>query len=240
MLGLILFLFLFLHGSTTAQIYFLPQVPIVRQDHQVPFFSSIQFSGPIDVVYRPGTSELVSIEARSDILPYISAVVQPTNPPSLQISLLIPGPRHWRYNVGTIRVTVTSRTLSSLEMSGTGHFMAVSPINAENFRLTTTGSGDATISVTANMLTVRLYGAGNAHVSGQATEATLLADGAGTLHGENLMTVMAKATASGAGQIYVNVRNYLSATVVGVGSVRYRGNPQVVRSVSGVGTVTVF
>ncbi|MGB3076341.1 MAG: DUF2807 domain-containing protein [Chitinophagales bacterium] len=62
--------------------------------------------------------------------------------------------------------------------------------------------------------------------------------GAGNVKFANSECDTVYATLSGAGNMYVNAKNYLEATVNGVGNIEYSGDPTVKSKVSGVGNVS--
>ncbi len=75
-------------------------------------------------------------------------------------------------------------------------------------------------------------------LTGKAAEESITVEGAGSIHGFELESSRCTVLLSGTGSAEVNVTQHLEATVSGVGSVVYTGNPQeVVPHISGVGSV---
>lgn len=103
----------------------------------------------------------------------------------------------------------------------------------------TTGAGDIRISNVKNdKLVVSSKGAARIEASGQTKYASISSTGAGKIEANKLHAESAKVTVTGAGHVDVYATRQLDATVSGVGSVTYDGDPAVVnKSVSGIGTI---
>jgi len=105
---------------------------------------------------------------------------------------------------------------------------------------TVTGAGDFTISnATGPRLQLALSGAGQLRASGEVGALDARLDGAGNLELAALHAGNASVSVNGTGNIAVHVTDQLEATVNGVGTISYAGNPrEVVRHVNGVGNVS--
>lgn len=104
--------------------------------------------------------------------------------------------------------------------------------------LTVSGAGDATApDLRADRLTVDISGAGDVTLGGTVGTQVVTISGAGDYDAEDLRSATAEITVDGAGDAVVRVSDRLDATVEGVGSVEYIGDPQVTEDVGGVGSV---
>lgn len=92
-------------------------------------------------------------------------------------------------------------------------------------------------NIATDNLSVKLNGAGAITLSGKATELDVVIDGVGAYDGAELATQRAKVTHNGTGGAVVRVSDKLEASVSGLGGIEYIGNPQVTKSVGGLGTV---
>jgi hypothetical protein len=100
------------------------------------------------------------------------------------------------------------------------------------------GAGDATASnLRADRLTVEISGAGGMTLAGTVDSQAVTISGTGDYNGQDLQSATAEVTIDAAGDAVLRVSDRLDATVSGVGSVEYIGNPQVTKDVSGVGSV---
>ncbi|HXR52470.1 MAG TPA: head GIN domain-containing protein [Steroidobacteraceae bacterium] len=92
--------------------------------------------------------------------------------------------------------------------------------------------------MTGPRLALTLGGAGTLRASGQVGAMDVRLGGAGKMELAGLRADDASVSVNGTGSIEVQVTGQLEATVNGVGSITYAGNPrEVVRHVNGVGTI---
>ena len=89
----------------------------------------------------------------------------------------------------------------------------------------------------ADRLAVDIGGAGHITLAGTVDSQVVTISGTGNYDGENLQSATADVTVDGAAKAVVRVSTRLNATVDGVGSIQYIGNPQVARKINGVGSV---
>ena len=81
-------------------------------------------------------------------------------------------------------------------------------------------------------------GASSVKLRGKANKLDLDLSGAGSVNAYDLVANIVKSETSGAGSIRVNAKKEIYAEVSGVGSIRYKGNPTVVKtSKSGFGSI---
>lgn len=186
-------------------------VPGTGEAREVSGFTGVDLSSigalQIDVT---GTESL-TIEADADVLPLLTSEV------SGGVLRLGVAPGSEIVDSGPILYRLTVATLDSLVVSG---------------------AGDATATnVATDRLTVEVSGAGDVTVSGTADSQAVTISGTGNYDGEDLQSATAEVEVDGAGGAVVRVSDRLDATVGGVGSVEYIGDPQVTEDVSGVGSV---
>ncbi|WP_394330779.1 GIN domain-containing protein [Pedobacter psychrophilus] len=61
--------------------------------------------------------------------------------------------------------------------------------------------------------------------------------GFGDVNAKNLISDKSKVKIAGSGNVYLNTKEELNATVLGSGSVRYKGSPKVITNKVGSGSV---
>ena len=104
--------------------------------------------------------------------------------------------------------------------------------------ITVTGVGDATASnLRTGRLTAEISGAGRMTLGGTVDSQVITISGTGDYDGENLQSATAEVTIDAAGNAVLRVSDRLDATVGGVGSVEYIGDPRVTTDIRGVGSV---
>ena len=107
-------------------------------------------------------------------------------------------------------------------------------------KLTLSGAGKVALTGVKNdALALNLTGATNVTASGRTHALTIEISGAGKIAADDLKADDATVICSGTGAVDVSASGTLTATVSGVGRVRYSGDPKSVQKhVSGVGSVS--
>ena len=176
-----------------------------------PSFSGIKLTGFGEVYVTQDTLSSVRLEVDDNVIDRVSVSVQDGN--------LVVGLPKGSYSNVTLKLHVSMKSVEYLEVSGAGSFATVGPIEVD-------------------VLTCRIVGAGEMTMSGHAATENLSLDGAGSYRGFNLESSACTVNLSGAGSAEVNVTHHLEASISGVGSVVYAGNPsEIVSHVSGMGSI---
>ena len=124
------------------------------------------------------------------------------------------------------KTSIIAAALCGLALSaGCGYY----PMNTTNVRID---------QVQSSRLDSTLSGAGNLDLTGQVSDYTVAMAGLGNLHAEGLQSKTARVSVSGAGGASVWATDQLDVTILGAGTVRYRGSSQITRRITGVGSVS--
>jgi hypothetical protein len=116
-------------------------------------------------------------------------------------------------------VEITVPALDAATLSGAG-VLAVTGVAADRFTVRAPGSGVLSVTGTTTTLDATLSGTGDVRLDGLAAHD-------------------ATASVPGTGRLLVNASHSLDATVSGVGSILYSGNPtDVTKNVTGTGSIT--
>lgn len=131
------------------------------------------------------------------------------------------------------------KELQEIRLSGAANIHAPN-LDAGQFSVAVTGAGDVEMSdLHAKRLTVRMAGAGNVIISGGVDEQDIAMRGKGEYKAGDLASTKAEILINGVGKAELQVRDALNAEIIGIGEIRYRGNPRKVeKSVTGMGTIT--
>lgn len=124
-----------------------------------------------------------------------------------------------------ITVSVSMKTLASLEVSGAADVKSENTFTCENITIEASGAGDVHLDLKATEVKAKISGAGDLTLKGSAQTLNATVSGAGTLKASNLEVDKAVVKVSGAGDAKVNVKQSIDADISGVGSVIYKGNP---------------
>ena len=181
------------------------------ESREVSGFTGVELASIGDLRIEQTGTESLTIEADADILPQL---VSSVSGGILELGVAPGTP------LTTSRRIVYHLTVATLDS------IAVS------------GAGDATASnLRTGRLTVEISGAGEMTLAGTADSQAVTISGTGKYDGEDLQSDTAEVTIDAAGDAVLRVSDRLDATVSGVGSVEYIGNPHVTKDISGVGSV---
>ena len=188
-----------------------PESGGVTESREVSGFTGVELTSIGDLRIEQTGTESLTIEADADVLPQLTSNVSDG---ILELGVA-PGT-----TIATSRRIVYRLTVATLDS------IAVS------------GAGDATASnLRADRLAVEISGAGEMTLAGTVDSQTVTISGTGDYNGEDLPSASAKVTIDAAGNAVLRVSDRLDATVSGVGSVEYIGDPKVTKDISGVGSV---
>lgn len=138
---------------------------------------------------------------------------------------------------GTVEWEIVTTALNAVTLMGAGDIV-VPPVAADDFRVALTGAGSVSIEdINAIELDVVISGAGTVSAEGTVETQEIRIPGAGDYEGLGVVSTSADVDVTGAGDATVFVTGALSATVTGVGSVYYGGDPSVTQAVTGLGSV---
>jgi len=202
-----------------------------EETRSVAAFTSVGFALPGTLVIEQQEGTSVRVEADDNLLDHIVTEVRDGAlrvGPAEGVRLRPSGP---------LRVFVTTPILTSIESAGSGS------VEAPNFRVgdlsvSLAGSGSARLpNLEAELLKVSAAGSGDVHVSGKARRQVISLAGSGGVDAQDLESESVEASIAGSGSALVHVRDRLTANLVGAGTVRYRGDPQVSSSTVGRGRV---
>ncbi|MCL2372768.1 MAG: DUF2807 domain-containing protein [Defluviitaleaceae bacterium] len=142
-----------------------------------------------------------------------------------------------RYGNNRPRVYIYAPTLTAININGALHTEGWDTISTPNFSITSNGLINMAASLEVDRLQLDLSGASNLDFWGNATNTSITKNGAGSIMARNLHTEDTTITLNGAGDIEIAVANTLDATLNGVGSIRYIGNPDVTQHVGALGSI---
>jgi len=142
----------------------------------------------------------------------------------------ISGEHHLRY-------FVTMREVKRVDLAGAGTIRA-DELHGESLNLSHSGAGKMTLKgLDYKEMDVSLGGLGEIVAEGKVLSQNVDLSGAGSYRAEGLESQEASVSLSGAGSARVWVEETLNAQVTGAGSIKYKGNPQITQSNTGLGNV---
>ncbi len=168
----------------------------------------IQADGAFDIKILTGAAPSLIVESDENIVPHIQT----------------------RVEGDTLYIRTTRSVCTSLPMA-----VKVSMARLDSLRVA--GSNDIDVKGLKNNLTLDMDGSSTVFLSGEIQKLQLYMKGAGDVKSEGLRADEVFINMTGAGDAVVYVVKLLDVTVEGAGTVQYRGNPKIIKKISGVGDI---
>ncbi|RBL89236.1 head GIN domain-containing protein [Chitinophaga flava] len=194
-------------------------------------FTDISTSGVFKVVVQQGSSNSIKVEAEENLLPYIKTEISHGE---LQI---FTGNNVSLNPTKDMVVYVTLQEVKKLTASGASSFNGVGTLKANNLALSFSGAVHANLDLNIKDLEVGLSGASKVMLKGTCDKGVYTISGAANADALDLQTEQAEVGVSGSGEASVQVDKKLNANASGAGRIKYKGEPSITQSVSGMGRV---
>lgn len=203
---------------------------VAREDRSVSSFRRVVVKGSSDVVLTQAAAQRVTVEAEDNLVPLIRTAVEDGN--------LVIDTRKCIENTRPVVVHVTAPELAGLTISGSGDVTGPGRIDAKEFDIRISGSGDVRLWLVASDIRTQISGSGDVVLRGSARNFDATISGSGDINAADLATVRAGVRISGSGDCRLDVAEQLDVSISGSGDVGYKGPVRDVRaSVSGSGDV---
>jgi hypothetical protein len=199
-------------------------------------FSSISFEGAYDILLKEGSNTSIEIVSGDEIL--AKDIITEIKNDRLYVRLKDNKGKNsnWKMNGKNDmpKITLTYQNLESIDNSGMINLKVDNKLKANKFSLSASGAGNFEVDFEVNSLVVDMSGAMNLKFSGVATEQKYELSGAGSIEAYSLIGDKVTIDMSGAGSAKVHAKKSIDAEISGVGSIRYKGNPDKVRAENGI------
>jgi hypothetical protein len=136
-----------------------------------------------------------------------------------------------------IKITIPMKTVSDLQINGSGSIVSKSKLSASDLELGINGSGDINIEVEAADVASSINGSGNLILKGAAQQHKIKVNGSGNVEAENFPTGNVGITVNGSGDCKVMATTALGIKIRGSGSVYYAGSPDISSDIKGSGSL---
>jgi len=136
-----------------------------------------------------------------------------------------------------ITITIPVKTISELQINGSGSIRSGSKFIASDLELYINGSGDIDLAVDASDVVSKVNGSGNIILKGGAQKHRIQVNGSGDVKAENFATGFVNIIINGSGNCKVMATTGLNVKIRGSGSVYYSGTPDISTDVKGSGSL---
>jgi hypothetical protein len=185
------------------------QAQAAEQTRSVAPFTVVSNSGPANLAIEVGKAQSVTVSGSDEYLQDLHTEVVDG-----ELRISIPNgshidDRHW----GNMKITITVPQLAAFNMSG---------------------AGNTTIThMSGDKLAVHFAGAGNLRADGSVKRLTMNIGGVGSIDTRELHAEDAEVNVGGVGSVKVFASDRLDASLGGVGSLTYYGDPKTVNTHGG-------
>ena len=141
----------------------------------------------------------------------------------------------------SVTIKVYFKSLNRVSLSGVGSVKTTGEITTSELIATLRGTGNMHMNIKCSTFTGNMYGTGSLNIEGSTNTAIINVEGVGNFEGYDLITTDTEIKVSGVGGATVHATNELTATINGVGSIRYKGDPKTKNlKTNGLGNIKRF
>ncbi|HRJ28170.1 MAG TPA: head GIN domain-containing protein [Cyclobacteriaceae bacterium] len=138
----------------------------------------------------------------------------------------------------TMKLYVSVKNVGELQVNGAGKIISENSLAAPSLNLSIGGSGSMDLDIKGDVVKAEVSGAGKMGIKGYASSLEGVVSGSGAINAFNCPLEKATIKVSGTGLAELNVTDTITATVVGSGSVKHKGNTKnATKKVYGSGSV---
>lgn len=208
----------------------------VAESRTVKSFTNIDISVPLDanITVKEGATPSVQLHGFQNILKNIKTE---TDGNTLRIFMN----DNWSINTDEeTKAEIVVPSLANLSLEGAPNAFVHGNVVGPEFSVSISGAADAVIdNINVTKFSGDISGAGDIKLNGgKVNRAEYTVSGAGDIDAFPVQTNETIATVSGAGDGKISAAQKLEAHISGTGSIHYKGHPQLISDVSGVGSVT--
>lgn len=223
---LLMVMVVFIANTITAQ---------EEKEIKVESFSDVKFEGSAQWVLVPSDMEKVVIVSKSkDVFDYVKVsnsggtLTVSTTDKNKNVTKLF----------NSVTINVYFKSINSVYLSGVGSVIAEKEIHSDELLATLKGTGDMNLNVRCAEFTGNMQGTGGMSIKGKTASGIVKVAGVGGFDGYELKCENMNVTVSGVGGAKVFATDKLTATLNGVGSIKFKGNPKIKNlNTNGVGNI---
>ncbi|SHO62492.1 head GIN domain-containing protein [Algoriphagus zhangzhouensis] len=183
-------------------------------------FTKVHSGGSWEVILTEGNKEEIRIEAKGVSLDKVKTEIDGD---VLEVGLV-----RGSYNNVKLKFYITYRELEGVRCSGSGEMEVTSPVEASEFYIGLSGSGDIIMNtLEARELEASISGSAEIKIKGGSVdEAEIKQSGSGDFLAENLAIGELNVSKSGSGDTEVGDLGEISVRSSGSGDIIYSGSPR--------------
>ncbi|TVR38148.1 MAG: DUF2807 domain-containing protein [Bacteroidia bacterium] len=204
---------------------------VITATHQLDHFKTINISGMYNMKLTEGRESKVMLETDENIHDLTDIHVKNN-------TLYISSKEKGIIRPTKLEMIIIYEDLEKITIGGACRLESEGPVSVEKLKINVSGAADINLELDVEELVTQIEGAANIVYKGVAGKHLADLSGASQLRAENLQTGMSRIHLSGAGAAHVYVTGSLHATLSGLGSITYHGEPEEIFTArSGLGRI---
>ncbi len=205
---------------------------VQEKHYEIDEFNSLKLGGSLNIVLTEGDKPGLIVETDENLHPHI-------NIESEDKVLNIYSNRDIVLRPTKLNIYITYTSLEKILTSGASKITTETLISSESFILEISGACSGELHIETENLKTDVSGAASIRLKGTASLHNITLSGASSLKAEELITEKTVIRLSGAGSATIYASEDLDATLSGVGSIKYAGDPKTKNTnVSGIGKIS--
>jgi len=203
------------------------------ENRDFPGFTGIVLKGTGNVEIIQSEEHKVMINSNQDITGKIKTEIINSQ---MVISMVDTLPV-WLVSFPKIDIRVYIREILNVKVSGVGKLRSGHPIKAGRIEVYNNGVGGIMLQLEAEEVVTCLKGVGEIELAGKSVRHSVEISGTGKVNAYNLEAENVDVVATGVGECIVFATTKLTYRAGGIGSIKYRGNPELSGQQSGLGSI---
>jgi hypothetical protein len=215
-----------------------PSKTYITRNYNVGTFTAINFSGVGNIVFTqtPGKSG-ISVYGPENYVQHVTVTIE-----NNVLKIGMDDSKSGRFSYAErLKININAPLLTNIFLKGVGN-ITINKLNIDNLEVVNKGVGNIKIdSISGKSLNVTSNGVGNVTLGGSVHASSLSCNGVGNIDAVSLKSKIVEANCRGVGSINCFATDSITATVKGVGSIRYKGQPvQKDFDKSGIGSIKEY
>lgn len=204
---------------------------VVKEKREASDFTHLKINGIIDVVLVPGNAVSVEVETDKELQKFIHVY-------NSGGALIINTDDDYDIKFTKNIVRISYKEIEQIEHNGVGSVKTNGTLYGNKLNVYNNGVGNTSLEVSCDELKVSQCGVGSVDLIGNAQILRVENSGVGSINAFDLKSQKVKAVNSGVGSIDVYANSELDVSSSGIGSVKYKGNGQLMsKHTSGLGSI---
>jgi hypothetical protein len=203
---------------------------LVSEEIEVPYYHSISMNTAGLVNITQGTEQNVKVTVDENIMEYLLIQVRDDE-------LIIEVVHDVSLSDYELTIDVSMTDLVALVTNSAGSIRGLNTFEEDQITLMVNSAGSIFLDLKASQLNSICNSAGNLFLSGQVTDHNVMLSSAGNLFAFELITEKTIIILNSAGNAQVFASKLLDVTINSVGSVHYKGDPELIQRINSIGRV---